>query len=129
MTDAQLQGEVSTMVSQTGLLSHTQPGHTPLVMLLTPPGVVTCVDSAGNLCSANSAATARFCSYHSQVNVGGTEVSYVVQPWAAASVFTPTFCEDPDLQPIPNPVMVGKSSMPRNCADTTTGTTSLRRES
>ena len=38
LTDAQLQGEVSTMVTQTGILGRTQPGYTPLVTLLLPPG-------------------------------------------------------------------------------------------
>ena len=42
----------------------------PLVDVLTPPGVEVCLDSAGHVCSANSAAgstDAQFCSYHSQV--------------------------------------------------------------
>jgi PKD repeat protein len=37
-----------------------------------------------------------FCSYHSQVNVGGTEVAYVVQPWSAG-----TDCDEPDAPTIP----------------------------
>ncbi len=205
LTDGQLQGEVSTMVSQTGILSRTQPGYTPLVTLLMPPRVKMCLDAAGALCSVNgnltpppptvtsanttdgriSAGTYQvvvtydlvgggesapssagsvaavssnsqnssitiesppaapgatgwnayvtqangahytlqgsgtsvgtdltltslttggsqpptdmaFCSYHSQVNVGGTEVAYVVQPWSAG-----TGCDEPDAPPIP----------------------------
>jgi hypothetical protein len=36
-----------------------------------------------------------FCSYHSQVDVGGTKVAYIVQPWSAA-----TGCDEPDVPPI-----------------------------
>jgi hypothetical protein len=200
LTDAQLQGEVSTMVAQTGIVGRTKPGYTPLVTLLTPPGVETCLDGAGTLCSANgyltpplpsvgtsptggnipadtyrvavtyvtasgelvpsgsqtvtttgptstititsppwasgvtgwyayvaqgnglsfkrqagptaigtdvqlTALTAggappaqpAFCSYHSKVNVGGTEVAYVVQPWTAG-----TSCDEPDAPAIPD---------------------------
>jgi PKD repeat protein len=205
LTDAQLQGEVSTMVTQTGILGRTQPGYTPLVTLLLPPRVKTCLNAAaGALCSVNGnltppppvvtsantnsgripAGTYRvevsydmsgnesapsssqtvttvdgtsqnsqitisappvppgasgwhvyvtqangfhytlqasaannnditltslttggaqppvdmaYCSYHSQVNVAGTEVAYVVQPWSAG-----TECDEPDAPPIPN---------------------------
>jgi hypothetical protein len=101
LTDAQLQSELATMISQSGMLSHTRSGYTPLVVLLTPPGVETCLDAAGTLCSANNGtATASFCSYHSQVNVGGTEVAYVVQPWVAQWV-TNTGCVEPDAPVIP----------------------------
>lgn len=101
LTDSQLQGEIAGVVSRTGILSHTQPNYSPMVVMLLPAGVETCLDTAGNVCSANSSATAKFCSYHSQVNVGGTNVSYVVQPWTAT-----TKCDEPDVDPIPNPVPV-----------------------
>ena len=55
LTAAEIQAELSTLISQTGMLAHTKPGYTPLVVLLTPPGVETCLDSAGTLCSANGA--------------------------------------------------------------------------
>jgi hypothetical protein len=100
LTDAQLQRELATMIAQSGMLSHTRSGYTPLVVLLTPPGVETCLDAAGTLCSANGTATASFCSYHSQVNVGGTEVAYVVQPWIA-QWFANTGCVEPDAPVIP----------------------------
>lgn len=202
LTDAQLQGEVATMVAQTGILGRTTPGYTPLVTLLLPPGVETCLDAARALCSVNAylnpppaqasigtggaigvgtyrvsltyqtasgesvpsamqivqptadgstitiksppqppatgpsvtgwyayvtdsngltlklqtgltpigtdvtlsslnpngAAPTQpaYCSYHSQVNVGGTPVSYVVQPWSAG-----TGCDEPDAPQIP----------------------------
>jgi PKD domain len=208
LTDAQLQGELSTMIAQTGILGRTKPGYTPLVTLLLPPGVVACLDASDTLCSANNyltpplpsvnAATTggslpagnyrvvvtydtnqgesapsgsqsvtttgttssitvdsppsppsgppahpvtvtgyniyvddgngfgltlqasnqalgtnvtlqhmqaggappsqpAFCSYHSEVNVGGTEVAYVVQPWTAG-----TSCDEPDAPTLPN---------------------------
>jgi chitodextrinase len=71
---------------------------------MTPPGVETCLDSTGDLCSANGDSTQapgslthpapEFCSYHSQVNVGGTVLDYVVQPWS-----TQSGCDEPDAQP------------------------------
>lgn len=95
LTDAQLQGELQNVVPQTGMLNHVQPGYTPLVVMLLPPQVETCLNAAGTLCSANSAAGAKFCSYHGQVNIGGTEVAYVVQPWSAL-----TTCDEPDVPQI-----------------------------
>lgn len=97
LTDAQIQGELATIIAQAGIQGHTQPGYTPLVDLLTPPGVETCLDASGNVCSVNSSATTTFCSYHSQVNVGGTEISYVVQPWTAF-----TNCDDPSVPQMPS---------------------------
>jgi hypothetical protein len=206
LTEAQIQTELSTMIAQTGIIGRTQPGYTPLVDLLLPPGVVSCLDVNGVLCSANNYPTpppptvttsatggnmpagtyqveltydtsnpygqsvpsgsqwvttasgtstitiepppaaaadqnvtgwfayitgpngfqftrvqashsdfntpvtissfsdvhggtppqlTAYCSYHSQVNVGGTEVSYVVQPWTAG-----TSCDEPGLPTI-----------------------------
>lgn len=199
LTDAQVRQELSTMISQTGMLGRTQAGFTPLVTLLLPPGVVTCLDAAGKLCSVNSNLTPPpphvttdssgsipagaykveiayvtgsgedlpsapvtvstsgsgssikidsppsapgatgwnayvtqadgtifalqgatntigtpltlssltasgatppnppfFCSYHSQVNVGGTDVAYVVEPWTGV-----TGCDEPDAPAFP----------------------------
>ncbi|MHB8658514.1 MAG: PKD domain-containing protein [Solirubrobacteraceae bacterium] len=100
LTDAQLSQEVSAMVTEAGLLSRAKPGYMPVVTLLTPPGVVLCLDAPGHLCSANSTAPARFCSYHSQVDVGGIKVPYVVQPWTA-SWTTQLGCDEPDATSIP----------------------------
>jgi hypothetical protein len=201
LTDSQLQGEVATMVAQTGIVRRTTPGYTPMVTLLLPPGVETCLDAARTLCSVNAylnpppakvstsnsgghiltgtyrvsltyttasgesvpssmqliatttdvstltikspppspvpgvtgwnayvttdkgatlllqsgsipigtdvtldhltggAAPTQpgFCSYHSQVNVGGTLVDYIVQPWSAG-----TGCDEPDAPSIPD---------------------------
>jgi hypothetical protein len=80
------------------MLQHKQPGYTPMVLVLLPPAVVSCLDAAGTLCSANSTATARFCSYHAQAQMpDGTEVSYVVQPWTAF-----TACDEPDAPALPS---------------------------
>jgi hypothetical protein len=212
LTDAQLRAEVATMASQTGMVGRTQPGYSPEVVLLTPPGVEVCLDQAGRMCSVNGNVTppapavttsatggklaagtytievtyvlgggeslasapttvtttsatstititspppasgvtgwyayvtqpnsttlARqqaagsptpigssftlstppvsgsapplaplFCSYHSQLEVGGTEVAYVVQPWTAM-----TACDEPDA-PVP-----GQSVTPQQLA-------------
>jgi PKD domain len=94
ISDAQIRTEVAQMVGDMGLIGRTQPGYTPIVVLRTPPDVVDCIDTAGHLCSANSTADALFCSYHGQVNVNGTDVSYVVQPWTVL-----TGCDDPGLDP------------------------------
>ncbi len=98
LTDAQIQSEVASMIRQTRCSNgRTSPGYTPLIVLLTPPGVVTCLDSGGALCSANSSSAQKFCSYHSQVNVDGALYAYVVQPWTA---LTP--CDEPDAPAIPS---------------------------
>jgi hypothetical protein len=105
LTDGDIQNELTSMISQSGLLGHAKPGYTPVLTLLTPPGVVTCIDQGGKLCSANSNAPARFCSYHGQLNVNGTEVPYVVQPWVA-SFTTQLGCDEPDIPKISLPVKV-----------------------
>lgn len=107
LTDAQLKGELATMIAQTGILGRTEPGYTPTLVLLTPPGVEICLDGAGELCSAatESTASAQFCSYHSQVNVGGAVVPYVVQPWTAlAGAKGARECDEPELPEIPETV-------------------------
>ena len=113
LTDSQIQSEVTSLVNQAGIIGRTKGGATPLVVVLTPPGVETCLDQAGTICSANSdtnpadanAPKARFCSYHSHVMVGNTDVAYVVQPWTA-SWNDELGCDDPSVPTIPNPVPV-----------------------
>jgi len=86
VTDGDIQTELQNTLPQMGLPGGTRQGYSPLVVVLTPPGVEVCLDSSGNVCSANGAAganEAQFCSYHSEVNDGGTEIPYVVQPWTA----------------------------------------------
>ena len=101
LTDGQLKSELASMIVEHQINNPTtlKSGYTPLVVLLLPPGVVTCFDSAGNLCSANSDATkakAQFCSYHSQLNVGGDVIDYVVQPWVVQ-----TGCDESDAPALP----------------------------
>jgi hypothetical protein len=120
LTDAQVRTELNDVISKTGILGHTQPGYTPVVTLLTPPGVETCLDSSGTLCSANSTATGTFCSYHSHVNVGGTEVAYVVQPWTPYKG-----CDEPNLNPLvknPTPQQVSEDAGLRLVSPLSAGT-------
>ncbi len=102
LTDAQLKGELAAMISQTGLAGHVQPGHAPLLVLLTPFGVQDCLDAGGTLCSVNGASTAQFCSYHADVTVGGTAYAYVVLPWTYVQGSTGP-CDEQDLPALPNP--------------------------
>ena len=96
LTADQLESELVRIVGRTSLTT-TVPGHQPLVVLLTPPGVEVCMDATSALCSVNGAtAKAQFCSYHSHVVVGGTDVAYVVQPWNGVSA-----CDEPDAPKIP----------------------------
>ena len=91
LTDGDIQGEVSAIVGATQL-THTQPGYSPDVVILTPPGVEVCLDSGRTLCSANASSNPDFCSYHGQVD----GVDYVVQPWT-----TYTGCDEPNLPTLP----------------------------
>lgn len=106
VTDADVQAELQKMIPQMGLTSRAKAGYTPLVVLLTPPGVELCLDGSTTLCSANGTPTTPFCSYHSQVvvNINGApvNVAYIVQPWTA-SWHIPTGCDEPDVTPIPDP--------------------------
>ena len=54
ITNSDIQNEVKRLIDNDGLVSHTQSGYTPLVTVLTPPGVVVCLESTGKLCSVNS---------------------------------------------------------------------------
>jgi hypothetical protein len=53
LTDADIRNEVTSLVDSDQLIKYTQPGYTPLVVVLTPPGASVCLDSAGTLCSLN----------------------------------------------------------------------------
>jgi PKD repeat protein len=108
LTDAQIQAELQNMLPQMGLPGGNVPGYAPLVVVLTPPGVEVCLDSAGNACSANSAPSsneAQFCSYHSQINLNGAQIAYVVAPWTA-QWGKGVGCDDPDAPNITLPVDV-----------------------
>ncbi|HEY4827999.1 MAG TPA: PKD domain-containing protein [Solirubrobacteraceae bacterium] len=102
LTDAQLQSEISTMVSQTGVIGRTQPGYTPLLTLLLPAGVEMCLDASHTICSVNGSLIAPAPDVTTQSGVSGAtipagtyqvEVSYVTGsgeqlPSASTSVTT-----------------------------------------
>jgi hypothetical protein len=96
LTDSDIRAEIEAMAGQ--LQGHFEPGYTPTIVVLTPPGVEVCLDSTGALCSASAgnAAPAQFCSYHSEVD----GVAYVVQPWVA-QWHVSTGCVEPDAPVIP----------------------------
>jgi hypothetical protein len=114
ITDSEIQGELQRMVPQTNMLSHLVPGFKPLVVVLTPPGVVDCLDAAATLCSVNGGgSSAKFCSYHGQVTLpGGATLPYVVQPWTASWDEDPgkypdlvnLGCDDPEFEKSPIPI-------------------------
>lgn len=54
VTDSDIQHEVTSLIANDGLIQYTRPGHTPLVTVLTAPGVDVCLDGTGALCSANA---------------------------------------------------------------------------
>lgn len=74
LTDAQLQSEISTMVSQTGIIGRTEPGYTPLVTLLLPAGVETCLDASHQLCSVNGSLIAPAPTVTTQSTVPGASI-------------------------------------------------------
>ncbi|MGO9495162.1 MAG: PKD domain-containing protein [Solirubrobacteraceae bacterium] len=93
LTDAAIQGEVSRMLASTGVGSIPSSKHvTPLIVMLTPPNVEVCLDHVGDVCSVNSNASAKFCTYHSRVN----GIPYVVLPWTIY-----TGCDEPQLPTLP----------------------------
>jgi hypothetical protein len=97
VTDAGVRQEVTQMASIFAGGIH-KPDFAPMVVVLLPQKVEACLDGTGRLCSAGSASGAQFCSYHSHVSVGGTDVTYVVQPWVDY-----TGCDEPNLPPLPSP--------------------------
>jgi hypothetical protein len=109
LTDAQIKAELQGMLPQMGLPGGNLPSYQPLVDVLLPSGVEVCLDASGHVCSANGssggATQAQFCSYHSEVNVNGTEVAYVVQPWTA-QWGKGAGCDDPGAPNITTPVDV-----------------------
>ncbi len=104
LTDQQVQSELATMITNMGLAGRVQSGYTPLLVLLTPPGVQVCLDSnpSSPICSAHSGSSGgsgpAFCSYHSYVTVNNRRFAYVVQPWT-----TYTSCDEPNLPALPIP--------------------------
>ncbi len=86
LTDADIQSELKFDLGNTGLADHVTSGYSPLLVVLLPQGVDVCLDGAADMCSANSASAAAFCSYHSfVVDAQGHDVPYVVQPWTSGT--------------------------------------------
>jgi hypothetical protein len=70
LTEAQLQSELDRFLS-----AHSLPRDlTHEYFLLTPPGVASCMDAAGTMCSANADQNRVFCAYHAN---SATSVSFV----------------------------------------------------
>jgi hypothetical protein len=102
LTDAQLQAQLTTFISQHGL----QKGMSTIFYLLTPPGVTVCIDAAATRCSdytrtkketeekkyESASYLNSLCSYHSDINPGGTAtgdantVLYAAIPWSAGGL-------------------------------------------
>jgi hypothetical protein len=91
LTDQQVREHLQSFVAQHNLPK----GMGAIYYLLTPPGVAVCLDGAATHCSdyegaSNAPSYKRsFCSYHSDINPGGTTtgdgntVLYAVIPWTA----------------------------------------------
>jgi hypothetical protein len=99
-TERRAQKQMLGTIAAMGLVGREQRRFTPVLVMLTPPGVEVCLDSAGTLCSANSNSSAQFCSYHSWFTVPdrtptGSKFAYVVQPWTAG-----TSCDDPSFSAV-----------------------------
>lgn len=76
LTDAQIQAELKSFVTANGLphdLTHEY-------FLITPPGVESCFEKAGNICSANSQAP-YYCAYHGSFRVTGGPIVYANDPY------------------------------------------------
>jgi hypothetical protein len=102
LTDAQLREQLTTFITQHGL----QKGMSTVFYLLTPPGVTVCIDAAATRCSdytrsAKEVSEKKYesasylnslCSYHSDINPGGTAtgdantVLYAAIPWTAGGI-------------------------------------------
>ncbi len=66
LTDSQLTSELDSFLS-----AHGEPADLAHeYFLLTPPNVASCIDSAGDECSANAAQNQYFCAYHSETGGG-----------------------------------------------------------
>jgi hypothetical protein len=76
LTDAQIQAELKSFVQANGLphdLTHEY-------FLLTPPGVESCFEKAGNICSAASTAP-YYCAYHGAITLAGGPLVYSNDPY------------------------------------------------
>jgi len=88
ITDQQVREQLQAFIAQHSLPT----GMSSIYYLLTPPGVTVCLDGAATHCSDYEGAPGykhSFCSYHSDINPGGTPtgdantVLYGMIPWTA----------------------------------------------
>ena len=76
LTDAQLQAELKSYVK-----AHALPtGLAAEYFILTPPGVESCFEAAGNSCSAGSSSP-EFCAYHGFIANGASSIVYANDPY------------------------------------------------
>ncbi len=98
LTDAQLQSELDQFLS-----AHNLPRDlTHAYFLLTPPGVASCLDEAGTICSVNADLNQAFCAYHTN---SATPVSFLyanIPDYAGYPGCDPyvTFCPTPGFFPL-----------------------------
>lgn len=76
LTDEQLRAEIAGYVSAHSLPTDVQHAY----FLLTPPGVESCLESAGRACSAGTKHP-RFCAYHGDVSVAKGVIVYANDPY------------------------------------------------
>jgi PKD domain len=132
LTDLQVQQELQSFISQHGLPK----GMNTIYYLLTPPGVAVCLNAGGPTGHCSDFVSTKkereeakfttasyknsFCSYHSDVNPGGTPTGdantllYAVVPWTAGGLAdgqllpvdqTPaTYCQDGGFNPASSPI-------------------------
>ncbi len=80
LTDAQLQTELKSYVKAHGLphdLTHEY-------FLLTPPGVESCFEAAGHVCSAGSLSP-YYCAYHGNIHLTEGEIIYADDPYVTGN--------------------------------------------
>jgi IPT/TIG domain len=92
-TDAQLQAELTSYVIAHGLphdLTHEY-------FMLTPPGVESCFEATGSICSAGSTSPV-YCAYHSSISLTGGPLIYADDPFVTG-VFGCDDGEHPNEKP------------------------------
>lgn len=88
LTDLQVREQLQTFIAQNNLPK----GMSAIYYVMTPPGVAVCLDGAATHCSdfkGEPGYKHSFCSYHSDINPGGTPIGdgntvlYAMVPWTA----------------------------------------------
>ena len=143
LTDSQLQQELARFITAENLPK----GMNSVYYLLTPPGVAVCLDAGATHCSdftrsaeeetknefASETYKKSFCSYHADINPGGTEsgdgntILYAAIPWTAGLVGDSHFaladrtqsyhCQDGGFDPSSRPTEQREIIKPRNAKE------------